>query len=64
MIKAVHSKDTVNSKGRETKIIKLHSQRHTYPHNYKHREAYNSNYSVHRYLIRSFTLLPCFSCIQ
>ena len=49
----VDSKATVNSKGRETKIIKLHTQSHTYTHNHKHGKGYNSNYSVHKYLISS-----------
>ena len=64
MINAVLSKASVNSKGRETKIIKLHTQSHTYTHNYKHGEGYNSNYSVHQCLISSNTLLSCFSCLE
>ena len=49
MINAVHSEATVNSKGRETKIIKLHRQTDRCTHNNKHGESYNSNYSVHKW---------------
>ena len=36
MINAVYSKATVNSKGRQTKIIKLRGQTDRYTHNNKH----------------------------
>ena len=46
MINALHAKATVNSKGRDTKIIKVHTQSHMYPHNYKHGEGYNFYYDL------------------
>ena len=64
MINAVHSKATVNSKARGTEVIKLYMQTHTHTHDYKHGEDYNSDYSVHKYLISSFTLVSCFSCTE
>ena len=67
MINVVLSKATANSGGIFClkKNTHLSAQANSYV-NTKiiHGEGYNSNYSVHKYLISSFKLLSCFLCIE
>ena len=65
MINVVHSKATVNSGGRRKKITPIYTHRVIRIHiNYTYGQDYNGNYSVHKYLISSFTLVSWFSCIE